>query len=51
MAVRAVAPEDFEGIGSLALANYLEAIAEFVAGRGLMHDFLSRCALGGWAAE
>ena len=48
-AVLAISPEDsFEGIASLALANYLEAIAEFVAGRGLIHEFLSTCALGKW---
>ena len=48
-AAHAVAPHDFAGVGSLCLANYLEAVGAFVVGRGLLHDFLALCAAGGWA--
>ena len=47
-AARAIAPHDFTGIGSLCLANYVEAVADFVVGRGLIFDFLSVCVLGSW---
>ena len=45
-AVRAVSRD--AAIVELAMGNYLEAVAHFVAGRELIHAYLSECALGAW---